>query len=115
MRLKDDVEPPRRGRGPQRPERGANLRRVMAIVVDHRHAALHASPFHAPAGAAERGQRGAHRFDSDAQFHGQGCRGGGVQDVVLAENRRVEAAQRASVEFEFKRDSTGSRHGPHNP
>ena len=77
-------------------ESGANLRGMMAVIVDHGHAALRAAHLKSPVDATESCQRLANRLDRNLEFQADSDRGGGVQHVVRAGDVQVEAAQVAS-------------------
>src|SRR5579883_3455475 len=72
---------------------GANLRRMMAIVVDNGHTFFAAANLEAPVDTAEFRQRRGDHLWIDAEFEPDSGRGRRVQHIVLAQDVQVKRAQ----------------------
>src|SRR5271163_2266738 len=96
VRLEDDVNLPIVAQ-PRRRERGANLRRMVAVIVDYVNSALFSAGLKAPVHACVSFHRGANYIHCDVEFQadrdGRGC----VQYVVKARYTQMKFAQIAVV------------------
>src|SRR5690348_4339166 len=82
---------------------GADLGRVMRVVVVDRGALEHAEKLHAPMRARERVQRGGDVGEADAELERQRGRGGGVLDVVPARLTKVDVTEEVDAAVDRKR------------
>src|SRR5208283_2754998 len=78
---------------PCRRQRCADLRGMMSVIVDHRHAIRGADLLKAAVHAVEVLQRAANVLDGHIESDPNGDRGCGVLDVVLAGNTELEFSQ----------------------
>jgi hypothetical protein len=85
----DDLAVRRHGAGGL--QHGGDLDRVVAVVVDHADAVGDARGGEAALDPAEAGQAGADRLGVDAELARHGHGGGGVQHVVVAGHRHLQA------------------------
>jgi len=76
-----------------RRQRSLNLSGVVAVVVDHRHAALSAANLKTAVDATEFSQSLANFLDRDIQFERDGDSSGGIQRIVRAGYVQAEAAR----------------------
>src|SRR4051812_40564785 len=79
-------------------ERGADLGRMMRVVVDDKRAVVIAEDLKAPVDAEELGDPGSGPLGADAELPRDGDRGERVPHVVLAGNEEFEEAD--AVNFE---------------
>ena len=92
MRLEEHQNPPIAAQ-PSRFQRGANLGRVMAVIVDHRHPSLDAADLKTPVDAGEGRQRLADRVRLLVQLERHPDRGRCVQHVVRTRRLHAEPPQ----------------------
>src|SRR5271156_4209573 len=78
---------------PCRRERGANLRGMMAVVVDHRDSGRRSALLEAPVHAAKIGKALGNLFRLDSKLPRNGDSRGCVQHIVPARNVQLEWAE----------------------
>ena len=98
MRLEKRDEPARGISGARRIERGADLRRMVRVIVDDERAAVIAEDLEPAIDAEELRQRGGGDVGVNAELAGHGDGREGVAHVVLAGHEELEEA--AAFHFE---------------
>src|SRR5712671_2804773 len=98
MRLKESDDTPLGVAAARSVERGANLCRMMRVVVDHQRTVVVAEDLKAPIDAEELRHSGSGGFRSNTELARDGDRGQGVADVVLARHEEFEKAD--ALDFE---------------
>ena len=97
MRLEGDDDAPIVEAGARAGERGADLGRVMAVVVDDHDAAGLAAHGEAAPDAAEAGERALIDGEVDAEEVGDGEHGQRVEHVVPPGHGQLDAAERLAA------------------
>src|SRR6185312_16919364 len=103
MWLKCGDDPPARKGGPRRGERGADLGRVVPVVVDYGHSARVAQPLKPTLRSGHAGQSARHRRKISAEREAARHRGERIEHVVPAGQRELDAAERLVVEGDIER------------
>src|SRR5690348_4202257 len=101
MRLKDNMNAlePALARGRQC---GSDLRRMMAVIVDHRHACCPAPELETTVHTGEAFEAFTNALELDIQTNSHGNGGGCVQHIVSAGDLKMKFAQRLAFVLNFK-------------